>query len=129
MDPLEIDLLTNYEVAADGRGARLNFVDSDGNAQTIYVPNRILKLLTLSMPAIMLEVLRAEFGDPTLRLIHTVDSWQIERASDGKTCILTFTTPDHFSISVNVNGRDINQLSEAVIDYELEAFPHGLLFH
>ena len=129
MDPVEVGTLTTYEIATDGVGARLHFVDSNGNARTVYVPVEMLKLLTLSMPKIMLEVLRAQFHDPTLRLVHSVDSWRVERASDGKTCILTFTTPDHFSISFNVNDQDLNQLSEAVGDYELDAFPEGLHFH
>ena len=129
MDPVEVGTLTTYEIATDGVGARLHFVDSNGNARTVYVPVEMLKLLTLSMPKIMLEVLRAQFHDPTLRLVHSVDSWRVERVSDGKTCILTFTTPDHFSISFNVNDQDLNQLSEAVGDYELDAFPEGLHFH
>jgi hypothetical protein len=129
MDPVEVGTLTTYEIATDGVGARLHFVDSNGNARTVYVPVEMLKLLTLSMPKIMLEVLRTQFHDPTLRLVHSVDSWRVERASDGKTCILTFTTPDHFSISFNVNDKDLSQLSDAVIDHELDAFPQGLQFH
>jgi hypothetical protein len=126
MDLVEIGTLTTYEIATDGAGARLHFVDVTGHARTVYVPVEMLKFLTLSVPKIMLEVLRAQFHDSTLRLVHAVDSWRVERASDGKMCILTFTTPDHFSISFNVNDRDLNQLSEAVEDYELEAFPQGL---
>ena len=129
MAPVEIETLTTYEVASDGAGASLNFVDSNGQAQTVYVPIENLKLLTLSMPKIMVEALRAQFHDPTLRLVHSVDTWRIERASDGKTCILTFTTPDHFSISFGVNDKDLDQLSEVVGDYELDAFPQGLNFH
>jgi hypothetical protein len=129
MDPVEVGTLTTYEIATDGAGARLHFVDSNGSARTVYVPVEMLKLLTLSMPKIMLEVLRAQFHDPTLRLVHSVDSWRVERANDGKTCILTFTTPDHFSISFNVNDQDLSQLSDAVIDHELDAFPQGLQFH
>jgi hypothetical protein len=129
MGPVEVGTLTTYEIATEGAGARLHFVDSNGSARSVYVPVEMLKLRTLSMPKIMLEVLRAQFRDPTLRLVHSVDSWRVERASDGKTCILTFTTPDHFSISFNVNDKDLSQLSDAVIDHELDAFPQGLQFH
>jgi hypothetical protein len=129
MDAVEIGTLTTYQIANDGAGVLLNFVDVKGRARSVYVPVEMVKFLTLSMPKIMMEVLRAQFHDPTLRLVHAVDSWRVERASDGKTCILTFTTPDHFSISFNVNDQDLNQLSEAVGDYELDAFPEGLHFH
>ena len=129
MDPVEIGTLTTYEIANDGAGARLNFVDANGQAQSVYVPIDNLKLLTLSMPKIMVEALRAQFRDPTLRLVHTVENWRVERASDGKTSILTFTTPDHFSISFGVSDEDLYQLSEVVGDYELDAFPQGLHFH
>jgi hypothetical protein len=30
MDPIEIGTLTTYEVASDGAGARLNFIDANG---------------------------------------------------------------------------------------------------
>jgi hypothetical protein len=129
MDPVEIGTLTTYQIANDGAGVLLNFVDVKGQARSVYVPVEMVKFLTLSMPKIMMEVLRAQFHDPTLRLVHAVDSWRVERASDGKTCILTFTTSDRFSISFNVNDQDLNQLSEAVGDYELDAFPEGLHFH
>jgi hypothetical protein len=127
MDPVEIGTLTTYEIANDGAGARLNFVDANGQAQSVYVPIDNLKLLTLSMLKIMVEALRAQF--PTLRLVHSVENWRVERASDGKTNILTFTTPDHFLISFGVSDEDLYQLSEVVGDYELDAFPEGLHFH
>jgi hypothetical protein len=129
MDPVEIGALTTYEIANDGVGARLNFVDANGRVQSVYAPIENLKLLTLSMPKIMLEALRAQFHDSALRLVHTVENWRVERASDGKTIILTFTTPDHFAISFGVNDQDLNQLSEVIGDYELEAFSLGLHFH
>jgi hypothetical protein len=129
MDPVQMDTLTTYEVSPDGEGVHLNFVDAKGESRAVYAPMEVLKQLTLSMPKIMLEVLQAHFRDPTLRLVHTVDSWQTERASDGETIILTFTTPDHFSISFNVSENDLVQFSETIGTYEIEAFPGGLHFH
>jgi hypothetical protein len=129
MDPLDVDTLTTYEVAHDGSCARLNFRDRDGQERYVRVPMDTLKTLTLSLPKIMLEVLRAHLRDPTLRLVHSVETWRVERASDGKTCILTFVTPDQFSISFSVNDAALNELSQTVIEYELEAFPQGLQFH
>ena len=49
MNPVEIGALTTYEIAKDGAGARLNFVDVNGRAQSVYVPIDHLKLLTLSI--------------------------------------------------------------------------------
>jgi hypothetical protein len=129
MDPVEIGALTTYEIANDGAGARLNFVDAKGRAQSIYIPIENLKLLTLSMPKIVLEALRVRFHDSSLRLVHTVENWRVERASDGKMSILTFTTPDNFVISFGINDQDLNQLSEVIGDYERDAFPQGLHFH
>ena len=129
MDPVEIGTLTTYAIATNGGGVDLNFVDANGDSRTVFVPVEILKLLALSMPKIMLEVLQAQYRDPSLRLVHAVDSWSVERASDGRSCILTFTTPDQFSIAFKVNERDLGQLSDAVVDHELDAFPLGLNFH
>jgi hypothetical protein len=128
MDPVEM-CLRPMEIAKDGAGARLNFVDANGRAQSVYIPIENLKLLTLNMPKIVLEALRVRFHHSSLRLVHTVENWRVERASDGKTSILTFTTPDNFAISFGRNDRDLNQLSEVIGDYELDAFPQGLHFH
>jgi len=126
MDPIAVDALTTYEVADDGSGVRLHFADPEGRARTLVVPIASLQQLTLSMPKIMQEALCASYRDPTLRLVHAVASWVIERASDGRNWLLTFTTPDHFSISFAITDNDLNQLSTSLNDYELEAFPGGL---
>jgi len=125
---LEIGALTTYEIANDGAGARLNFIDANGREQSVYVPIEYLKQLALSMPKIMSEALRAQFQDPTLRLVHTVENWRVERSSDGK-AILTFTTPDHFAISFGIKDEDLDRLSDLLGDYELEAYPQGLHFN
>jgi hypothetical protein len=129
MESVEVDTFTTYEVAGDGSGVRLNFQDNRGCETAVSIPMEALKTLTLSLPKIMLEVLQVHMKDPTLRLVHAVDTWRVERASDGQTCILTFVTPDQFSISFNVNDAALAELSEAVIEHELEAFPQGLHFH
>lgn len=62
MDSVELGTLTTCEIVEDGAGARLNFVDANEQAQSIYVPIENLNLLTLSMPKIMLEALRMQLS-------------------------------------------------------------------
>jgi hypothetical protein len=126
MDSITVDSLTTYEVADDGSGVSLHFVDPEGRAQALLLPLASLRQLTLSLPKIMQEALCASYRDATLRLVHAVASWVIERASDGKNWLVTFTTADHFSISFAVTDSDLDQLSASLNDYELEAFPNGL---
>ena len=126
MDPIAMYSLTTYEVASDGSAVRLHFVDPEGIARSLQVPFAGLQQLTLTMPKIMEEALRASYRDPTLRLVHAVTSWVIERASDGRNWLLSFSTPDHFSISFALTDGDLNGLSSLLNDYELEAFPYGL---
>jgi hypothetical protein len=42
MDSDEVNTLTTYEVASDGTGARLNFVDANGRSRSLLVPVDIL---------------------------------------------------------------------------------------
>ena len=50
MHSLAIGALTTCEIANDGAGACLNFVDVNGREQSVYVHIECLKQLTLSMP-------------------------------------------------------------------------------
>jgi len=52
MDQIAVDSLTTYEVADDGSGVSLHFVDPDGRAQALLVPLTSLRqLVELRRPA------------------------------------------------------------------------------
>jgi hypothetical protein len=96
---VDVNALLDYEVAADGSHVRLKLANDLGNQVNVTLPIECLKQLVLSLPVILEQTLRALHQNPALRLVHTVKLWTVERASDQKNLILSFRTPDHFSIS------------------------------
>jgi len=126
---VEVTELTTYEVAPDGSSIRMNVVDVDGRKASIIVPMQNLQRLAFTIPKMVSEALQAAYGNPTLRLVHKVDLWKVERGEDGESVILTFATPDHFQMSFAVAEKELTSMAESVVEYEIEAFPGGLQFH
>jgi hypothetical protein len=81
----------------------------------------------LTIPKITCEALRGLYNDSSLELVHVVDSWQV-RSATGQRVILTFTTPDRFSISFSISNGVFGELAEAAIEHQVEALPEGLGF-
>jgi hypothetical protein len=126
---VDVNAVLDYEVAADGSHVRLNLANDQGNPVDVALPIECLKQLVLSMPVILEQTLRALYQNPALRLVHTVKLWTIERASDPQALILSFKTPDHFSISFRVDQADILRMADSFIDHEADAYPLGLRVH
>jgi len=125
---LDVQELTTYQIAPDGSSTRLNMLNSDGKEVAVIVQMESVKQLALTMPKIMTETLRKACGNPSLRLVHNVEKWAIERnEKDG--LILTFKTPDNFEVSFSVADKDLTSIAEAMVDYEIEAYPGGLHIH
>lgn len=126
---LEALELTTYEVAPDGSGFRMKFIDASGEPASLIIPTECLKQLALSMPKIISQTVSGGVHDPAVRVVHTVSAMQLERAKDGSTAILTLETSDNFTTSYEVSDADLTLIAEAVSVYEIEAFPFGLSSH
>ena len=125
---LEVQELTTYEVAPDGSGFRMKFIDASGEPASLIIPTECLKQLALTMPKIVSQTVGG-VPDPAVRMVHAVTSLELERAKDGSTAILTVATPDDFIASYAVSDADLTRIAEAVSTYEIEAFPFGLTNH
>ena len=125
---VEIQELTTYEVAPDGSSIRMNFVDVDGQKASIIVPMQNLQELAFTIPKMVSEALQAAYGNPALRLVHKVDLWKVERGDDGKSVILTFSTPDRFQMSFAVEEKELASMAESVVP-ETETLPGVARFH
>ena len=127
---LQVESLTNYEVAPDGSSVKLNVLDADGRPASLIVPFEPLRALAMSMPKIVLHALRCATGDAdALRLVHGVANWKIERATDPNYAILTFSTADQFELSFAIRDQTLAQMAELMNEFHIEAFPEGLQFH
>src|SRR5262245_37342939 len=124
--PLQVASLVTYEVAADGTSVKLNLLDGDGKPASLIVPFAVVQALARNMPSIALHALRQAAGNDSLRLVHEVSDWKIERGADPDYAILSFATPDLFEVSFAVRDDALAQMAELLSDYHIEAFPEGL---
>ena len=109
---VEVRELTNYQIAPDGSSVLLNLIDSEGHTGVI-VPLEQLKELALSMPQIAEQAFQTANGVPSLRLVHELDEWQLEKASQDGVAILSMKIRGGFSISVAISLRDLRDVGEA----------------
>ncbi len=119
---IEVIGLTNYEVAPDGSGVRMNVIDAMGNPASVIVPIDCLRALALTMPRMVSDAVSGGRGDPDVRIVHSVNSWYLERAADGNTVLLTIETGDPLRISFALSDADLAALGDAVSSHEAEAF-------
>ncbi len=126
---IEIQALTTYEVAPDGSGIRMNVVDMEGNPASVIIPIDCLRALALTMPKMVSDAVSGGRGNPAIRVVHKVDSWFLERASDDSTILLTIETGDFLKISFAVSEGDLVALADGVSSHEAEAFSPQLRGH
>jgi hypothetical protein len=125
---MDVVALSAYQIEDSGLAVRLTFEDGDGQARAAVVSFDCFRQLAMSAPKVMLKLMQARFQGQDVRLAHKVESWTVERAGDGETCLLTFVTPEGLEISFDVRDTDLTSMSDSLSVYDLEAFPGGLRF-
>jgi hypothetical protein len=129
VEPIKAQLLTTCEVSSGGTCCRINFVDREGAAKTVEFPIWCLQQLTQTMRRIMSDAFASRYGNVPIERCHDVSSWEVARSPDrGGSVALTFTTPDGHVMTFQVPEAELIAVAEAVVEYELEAFPEGLGF-
>jgi hypothetical protein len=126
VENINVASLITYQVEADGSAVQMNVLVADGTQVGISLPVECLQMLALALPKMVEQALKALHQDPAIRLVYSVDTWAVERDSQGNEVILTFTTPDKFAVSFGVEEADIMRIAETFVDHEVEAYPLGL---
>jgi hypothetical protein len=120
MTILHASRLTSCSVAADGTGVAIGIADEEGREGALVLPTECLKALIMTLPDMMRRALRLQHGDPSLRLVYPVASWEIEQSTQPGTFILTLRTPDNFHVSFAVSAWDLQDMAEATSKREGE---------
>ena len=93
---IEVQSLTACEVAQDGSGISLGFVDNSGQSTTIRICTNQAGVLAMTLPSLIDRALRNRFGDKALRFTYPLASWSIEQTTDPRQIMVTFRTSDGF---------------------------------
>jgi hypothetical protein len=114
---MEIDTqaLTSCEVAADGGGVSLGFVDSTGNPATIRLSLNQVGALAMTLPGLIDKALQTRFGDQSLRYAYPLASWRVEQSSDPSQTMMTLRTVDGFSVCFSIPRQQQSELGEALV--------------
>jgi hypothetical protein len=113
---IEIQSLTTCEVAQDGSGISLGFVDSRGRSATIRICVDQAGALAMTLPSLIEQTLRNKFGDKALRFTYPLASWSIEQATDPRQTMVTLRTADGFSVCFSMPREQQSQLGEALVE-------------
>jgi hypothetical protein len=109
-----VQRLTTYNVAADGTRFRMNFISGGGDHGSLSLPTECLTELTMTLPQMMRQALRARHQDGSLRLVYPADKISIEHSSDPRTIIVTLATPDGFEVSFGLTRQQLTVFDVAV---------------
>ena len=121
--------LTTYQVTPDGSGVGLNLIDVQGRAGRIVMPVDCLRVIGLTIPKMVSDVMSGGRGDPSVRIVHRVNSWFLERAADGTTILFSIETGDGVRISFALSEGDLVEMCDAVSAHEVEAFGEHVRGH
>lgn len=117
--------LTTFSVAPDGTRIAIGVADEEGQAGALMLPVECLKALMMTLPEMMRQALQLQHGDPSLRLVYPVASWELEQSTQPRTFIVTLRTPDGFHVSFAMTANDLRQIGEAAATREAGASPEG----
>jgi hypothetical protein len=117
---IEAAALTDFEIASDGTGVRMNLRDSEGQAASLTLPSECINQLLMTLPSMARLALRARYGDGTLRIVYPIGQWTIERAGGHRAVVVTFGTPDGFEVSFSLSRDQCESLSETLAELPIE---------
>ena len=112
---IETQSLTTCEVASDGGGIALNFIDPNGKPQTIRLSLNQVGALAMTLPGLIDKALHAKYGDKSLRYAFPLESWVVEQSSDPRQSMITLRTADGFSVCFSMQHALQSKLGEALV--------------
>lgn len=102
--------LTTWAVTPDGARVRLDFEDEAGRPCAIALPIDVLSALMMTIPRMLRQALATRFADGSMRMIHELGDWRVERAVGTDASILSLATPDGFEVTFAVATPQADRL-------------------
>jgi hypothetical protein len=106
--------LTTCQVASDGDGVRLVYVDEAGRQGSLALPTECLIRLIITLPRLAAAALQNQHDDRSLRIVYPIGGFRLEAAAGSQSAILTLSTPDGFEVAFALPPATIAQLQSAL---------------
>jgi hypothetical protein len=106
--------LTTWAVSPDGERVRLGFEDEAGRPCVLSLQTALLSALMMTIPRMLRQALEARVADGSLRMIHELGDWRVERAVGADASILSLATPDGFEVTFAVATPEADRLGETL---------------
>lgn len=111
--------LTTYDVDPNGQFVRIHVRDGAGEPASLVLPSDCANQLMMSLPTMVETALRNSHGDDSLRLVHSLEGFNIElsaeRNADGEAqLILTLQTGGGFRVSFVGSGDVLEGLARSI---------------
>jgi hypothetical protein len=114
LDLIKGQRLTTWSVTPDGEHVQLGLVDEQDHPCAVLLPIAVLSGLMMTIPRMLQDALRAKFSDGSLRMIHELGDWRVERAAGANASILSLTTPDGFEVTFAVATPQADRLGKTL---------------
>jgi hypothetical protein len=113
-DAIRGERLTTWAVAENGDRVRLGLEDEAGRVCAISLPIAVLSALMMTIPRMLHSALEARFADSSLRMIHELGDWRVERAAGADAFIVSLATPDGFEVTFAVPALQADRLGKTL---------------
>ncbi len=113
-DAITGERLTTWEVAEDGERVCLGLEDEAGQPHAVSLPASVLSALMMTIPRMLRQALEMRFADSTLRMIHELGDWRVERAAGADAFIISLATVDGFEVTFAVPSSQADRLGETL---------------
>jgi len=114
MDLIKGRRLTTWSITADGEHVQLGLEDDAGRPVSLLLPVVMLSGLMMTIPRMLRDALKLRFADGSLRMIHELGDWRVERAAGTDAAILSLTTPDGFEVNFAVATPQADRLGQTL---------------
>jgi len=114
LDTIKGERLTTWSILPSGEQVSLGFADATGRSHTILLPVTVLSALMMTIPRMLCDALKTRFADGSLRMIHELGSWRVERAVGTDASILSLATPDGFEVTFAVATPQADRLAQTL---------------
>jgi hypothetical protein len=113
---IEGQRLTTWAVLPGGERVSLGFASEGGDTHQIVLPIEALTGLLMTLPRMLQSALDERCPDGTLRVVHPLGDWRLERAAAGDALILMLGTRDGFDVAFAMHDEEAGALGVALLN-------------